>query len=34
MLFDIDSLFTNVSFNKTINIILDQIYLQNLLKTN
>ena len=32
--FDIEFLFTNVSFNKTINIILDRIYRQKLLKTN
>ena len=32
--FDTESLFTNVPLNKTINIILDQIYWQNLLETN
>ena len=32
--FDVESLFTNVPLNKTINIILDQIYRQKLLKTN
>ena len=32
--FDIESLFTNKPLNKTINIILDQIYQQKLLKTN
>ena len=32
--FDIESLFTNKPLNKTINIILDQIYRQKLLKTN
>ena len=32
--FDVESLFTNVPLNKTINIILDRIYRQKLLKTN
>ena len=32
--FNVESLFTNVPLNKTINIILDQIYRQKLLKTN
>ena len=32
--FDIESLFTNKPLNKTINIILDRIYRQKLLKTN
>ena len=32
--FDVESLITNVPLNKTINIILDQIYWQKLLKTN
>ena len=32
--FDVKSLFTNVPLNKIINIILDRIYRQNLLKTN
>ena len=32
--FDVESLFTNVPLNKTINIILDRIYQQKLLKTN
>ena len=32
--FDIESLFTNKPLNKTINIILDRIYWQKLLKTN
>ena len=32
--FDIESLFTNKPLNKTINIILDQMYQQKLLKTN
>ena len=32
--FDIESLFTNKPLNETINIILDRIYRQKLLKTN
>ena len=32
--FDVESLLTNVLLNKTINIILDRIYWQKLLKTN
>ena len=32
--FDIESLFTNVPLSKTINIILDRVYRQKLLKTN
>ena len=32
--FDVESLLTNVLLNKTINIILDRIYRQKLLKTN
>ena len=32
--FDVESLFTNMPLNKTINIILDRIYRQKLLKTN
>ena len=32
--FDVESLFTNVPLKKTINIILDRIYRQKLLKTN
>ena len=32
--FDIESLFTNVPLTKTINIILDRLYQQKLLKTN
>ena len=34
MLFEVESLFTNVPLNKTINIILDRIYRQKLQKTN
>ena len=34
MLFHIESLFTNISLNKAINTILDQMYLLKLLKTN
>ena len=34
VLFDVESLFKNVPLNKTINIILDRIYRQKLLKTN
>ena len=34
VLFDVESLFTSIPLSRTINIILDRIYNQNLLKTN